>query len=1194
MSSLIVGGDNIRFLIQRKQAYIKENNNKNISFGSAGYIWGDNNKTLVFHPAQNGKHDLDLFNEYISSLNKLKSQNPELVKDLIKKFVDQTIVTGGEVQTDKNSLNLKAGTKTPGLEEKLVAYILEQLAQHKTVDLNVGKENFQTIKDKLEHSGFISLKSDPRNGILTVQRMISTDVLEIPEELTDLWKSIINIEQNGQGNGESRSKLINDTLHNQNNFTAPVLQTLDGLLKAVTIGIVSDNGNIPVNTADNLIANYIQTSQEIKKATYSQIKSICQQLPSANSGGQIVRIPNKGPVRHGILALKSAALRSDKWDEIGEKGIFIKSIHQLAHQRPAPELGYVCMAFAQYIRSNGNLNEFDKVLKNNNVSFEDYFVKMGNEIKGNSDWNNISVEKPKHVPGFSDDQIRQALERHGWLDRNKYNINELMSRPEPKLATFFQVYGETIINTLKGMGIELTPKSSHINKYLGKDAFSNLEHINKIRKEAFDNKQESLLPELLIKTVELRSFISKEIQNSTDVKKTQALIELDNQLESITNTVSMNMLAKAPTDKGLYKLDNNTENLLLALIDNYALSHLENSQELEMIRNNLKAAFSDPNRNTSDWAEHTLVTLNQLQRLITEKSNDISNVYRPIARNLSKINMSDNIASNVVEQLADGILRGSLLFDISQVTTGFRNQVRKLASASPWQTLSAGSKIGRVIHAKSMDHLEEVIKKERESGQDVKSLICFVDSLIGAEEPPNGVKAIITPKVIDTLAHLGVRCRQENIVFSCLDDSDLYRDLISKHVKNDSYININVSEGNVIIKPASKNDAEIKQKQSDNEHSSSVKVKLPLADRDFKTPVLALNEIKFNTSGPKAYNISKLASAVPVPESLSIPFSVFDKVLNDPINAEILDKYNKNLITISKKEKINDLSVIEELKQQQKLVEQLQFSQELLETIKKALLETVPADTKFIITRSSTNGEDLKDFSGAGLYESFPGATKEKIDLYIKKVWASKWGKRAYDARVKAGIPHEDLAVSVLVQSCIDAKYAFVTHTTNPLTHNPDEVYIDLVQGLGEALVSGEVPGVGYSFIYNKKTGEVKRSHLADKTYKLVPDGKGSLVKKLTDYKNDVFAKDKTAWEGVIKQIGEYSANIEKLYEGKPQDIEGVIKDSNDKIYIVQTRDQLGVKPVHKSKISFGSIKNSIEFLDKPVVSTKKSINILV
>ncbi len=48
------------------------------------------------------------------------------------------------------------------------------------------------------------------------------------------------------------------------------------------------------------------------------------------------------------------------------------------------------------------------------------------------------------------------------------------------------------------------------------------------------------------------------------------------------------------------------------------------------------------------------------------------------------------------------------------------------------------------------------------------------------------------------------------------------------------------------------------------------------------------------------------------------------------------------------------------------------------------------------------------------------------------------------------------------------AQYAFVIHTVNPSTGNEEEVYAELVAGLGEAIVSGMVPGASLSFVGNK------------------------------------------------------------------------------------------------------------------------------
>lgn len=62
-------------------------------------------------------------------------------------------------------------------------------------------------------------------------------------------------------------------------------------------------------------------------------------------------------------------------------------------------------------------------------------------------------------------------------------------------------------------------------------------------------------------------------------------------------------------------------------------------------------------------------------------------------------------------------------------------------------------------------------------------------------------------------------------------------------------------------------------------------------------------------------------------------------------------------------------------------------------------------------------------------------------------MWASKWGERAAYSRNAAGVPHSALQMAVLVQKVVNSQYAFVVHTTNPVTGSKDEIMVSL--GLG-------------------------------------------------------------------------------------------------------------------------------------------------
>lgn len=67
--------------------------------------------------------------------------------------------------------------------------------------------------------------------------------------------------------------------------------------------------------------------------------------------------------------------------------------------------------------------------------------------------------------------------------------------------------------------------------------------------------------------------------------------------------------------------------------------------------------------------------------------------------------------------------------------------------------------------------------------------------------------------------------------------------------------------------------------------------------------------------------------------------------------------------------------------------------------------------------RSSTNSEDLADFNGAGLYESYK-ATRKQGDYpsdEIPKVWASVWTYKAFEERTLWNIDHMSVQMAVAV-----------------------------------------------------------------------------------------------------------------------------------------------------------------------------------
>ncbi|MBK7213054.1 MAG: hypothetical protein IPH88_07120 [Bacteroidales bacterium] len=142
----------------------------------------------------------------------------------------------------------------------------------------------------------------------------------------------------------------------------------------------------------------------------------------------------------------------------------------------------------------------------------------------------------------------------------------------------------------------------------------------------------------------------------------------------------------------------------------------------------------------------------------------------------------------------------------------------------------------------------------------------------------------------------------------------------------------------------------------------------------------------------------------------------------------------------------------------------------LLKKIRKRI-ESYPLDAAFLLSvegrikkegsfsrmrfRSSTNAEDMKGFSGAGLYESKTGIlgdSVKSIDKAIRKVWASAWNYNAFVERDLFGIDQQSVAMGILVHRSYPAETANGVAITKNI-YRPENYGFTLNIQLGEETV---------------------------------------------------------------------------------------------------------------------------------------------
>ncbi|MEO5377306.1 MAG: PEP-utilizing enzyme [Magnetococcus sp. DMHC-6] len=110
----------------------------------------------------------------------------------------------------------------------------------------------------------------------------------------------------------------------------------------------------------------------------------------------------------------------------------------------------------------------------------------------------------------------------------------------------------------------------------------------------------------------------------------------------------------------------------------------------------------------------------------------------------------------------------------------------------------------------------------------------------------------------------------------------------------------------------------------------------------------------------------------------------------------------------------------------------------------------------FFAVRSAAIGEDAGHSSFAGQYATCLEIPLEKIWSAILEVYASWWADRSVSYRHHQGIVPSRPRMSIIVQRQLQADYAGVLFTRNPLDGS-STFMIEAVRGLGEALVSGQV-----------------------------------------------------------------------------------------------------------------------------------------
>jgi hypothetical protein len=212
-----------------------------------------------------------------------------------------------------------------------------------------------------------------------------------------------------------------------------------------------------------------------------------------------------------------------------------------------------------------------------------------------------------------------------------------------------------------------------------------------------------------------------------------------------------------------------------------------------------------------------------------------------------------------------------------------------------------------------------------------------------------------------------------------------------------------------------------------------------------------------------------------------------------------------------------------------------------------------------VAVRSSATAEDLVGAAFAGQQDTYLNVIGAIAVLdAVRRCWGSLWTERALAYRRRQRIDSGNLRMAVVVQRMVEAEFAGVVFTANPLTGERDKVVVEASLGLGEAVVSGLVTPDHYVV---DSRGHV-RERTSGRREVVVRSTAGGGVAHLTEPD----AGRASLPDRVVTELAVLGRRVAAHF-GRPQDIEWAYADG--RIWLVQARPMTALPPppLHLSRI---------------------------
>ncbi|KAJ6973209.1 phosphoglucan [Populus alba x Populus x berolinensis] len=564
------------------------------------------------------------------------------------------------------------------------------------------------------------------------------------------------------------------------------------------------------------------------------------------------------------------------------------------------------------------------------------------------------------------------------------------------------------------------------------------------------------------------------------------------------------------------------------------------------------------------WVLRLKATLDRARRLTEEYSEALLQIFPQRVQMLGK---ALGIPENSIRTYTEAEIRAGVIFQVSKLCTLLLKAVRSTLGSHGWDILVPGAASGTLVQ------VESIVPRSLPSTIE-GPIILVVNKADGDEEVTaagSNIVGIILLQELPHLSHLGVRARQERVVFVTCEDDDKVADmqkLTGKNVRLEASltgVNLTLSSSDDIVpEDLSGNGSSTVEPPGSHDPFSAVKAH---SNKGVSAGgLILLADADAQTSGAKAAACGRLASltaaskkvssdqgvlaSFEVPKSMVIPFGSMELALEHSKSMETFMSFLEQIETA----RLDGGELDKLCSELQELISSLQLPKDTIDGIGRMF-----PDNARLIVRSSANVEDLAGMSAAGLYDSIPNVSPSNPTAFanaVSQVWASLYTRRAVLSRRAAGVPQKDATMAVLVQEMLSPDLSFVLHTLSPTDLDQNSVEAEIAPGLGETLASG-TRGTPWRLSCGKFDGHVRTLAFANFSEEMLVSGAGPADGDVTRLTVDYSKKPLTVDPIFRHQLGQRLCSVGFFLErefGSPQDVEGCVVGKD--IYVVQTRPQ--------------------------------------